>query len=421
MRVRFSKAVLAKVIVFAIGAIALTLLLAAKIGNLRPFAHTYTLHARFADAAGVFKGDAVKLAGVDIGRVDGATIDHGQALVTFTVDRSAVLPRDTVAGIRWRNVLGQRFLYLYPGRGGGPSLANGATIPIGQTIDAGDLNEFLDRLGPILKAIDPDKANAFIDAIDTAITGNEANVRGLLDNTGTLAQSLASMDSKIQTLISSSDTVMSTYASQDHAIAQILDDLDVVGGHLDQMTGDVNSVITNFADVQQQLDKLLTENRGNIDATLQELDSVASNLSKNRSRLAQVLCTLPAGVAPYFQTTSWGEWFNVRITEFEAKDSNGKVISSFKESSRPHDAQPPYTHCAGGPGSSGSGASNGSGASGGSGGSSGGSGRGGGAGAGGSHSPKAPGVPGLSGVPAPGGASGFDDVRSFVDFVLRRS
>jgi len=371
----------------------------------------------------LFKGDAVKVAGVDVGRVDGAAIDHGQALVTFTVDRSVVLPRDTVAGIRWRNVLGQRFLYLYPGPAAGPSLTDGSTIPIGRTIDAGDLNEFLDRLGPILKAIDPDKANAFIDAIDTAITGNEANVRGLLDNTGTLAQSLASMDSKIQTLISSSDTVMSTYASQDHAIAQILDDLDVVGGHLDQMTGDVNSVITNFADVQQQLDKLLTENRGNIDATLRELDSVASNLSRNKSRLAQVLCTLPAGVAPYFQTTSWGEWFNVRITEFEAKDSNGKVISSFKESERPHDAQPPYTHCAGGSGGSGTGSStNGSGGSESAGnGTSGGSGNRNGAGSGGDQPPKAPGVPGLSGVPAPGGASGFDDIRSFVGFVLGRS
>src|SRR5262245_51720762 len=145
MRLRFSKANLVKVIVFSIGAIALTLLLAAKIGNLRPFSHTYTLHARFADAAGVFKGDAVKVAGVDVGRVDGATIDGGQALVTFSIDKSVSLPRDSVAGIRWRNVLGQRFLYLYPGRAGGPSLADGSTIPIGRTIDAGDLTAFLDR------------------------------------------------------------------------------------------------------------------------------------------------------------------------------------------------------------------------------------------------------------------------------------
>ena len=59
-----------------------------EFGNLHPFAHAYRLSARFSDASGVFKGDAVKLAGVDVGRVQGTRIDNGQAVVTFTVGRA---------------------------------------------------------------------------------------------------------------------------------------------------------------------------------------------------------------------------------------------------------------------------------------------------------------------------------------------
>ena len=348
MRFRFSKATLLKVIAFTVLSAFATLLLAMKIGNFQFFSHTYTLNAQFADASGVFKGDAVKLAGVDVGRVDSAHIVAGHAVVTFSVDRDVVLAKDSTVAIRWRNVLGQRFLYLYPGHAQA-RYVDGQTVPLSQTQDAGDLGEFLNHLGPILRAIDPSKANAFLDAVNGALGGNETAVRQLIDNSAQLASSLGADDQQIKTLIDSSNTVLSTYAAQDQEIALILDDLNQVGGRLHGMTGDINSLITNFADVQQQLNRLLTENRTNIDTSFQELDSVLGTLTRNKANLATTLCTLPAGLAGYFQTTSWGEWFNVRIVEVILKDNHGNVVGRVPEQPRPTKAQPAYSHCAGSP------------------------------------------------------------------------
>ncbi|HEX9236233.1 MAG TPA: MCE family protein, partial [Actinomycetota bacterium] len=166
----------------------------------------------------------------------------------------------------------------------------------------------------------------------------------LLNDGGTLAQALADMDSQIKSLIGSSDTIMATYASQNQAISQILDDLDQLGGQLGGMTGDIDSLITNFADVEQQLHQLLVKNKGNIDVSLAELDSVAGTLARNRANLAETLCTLPAGVAGYFQTTSWGEWFNVRIIGVTLKDSNDNPIAQVNEAPIEHGpAVAPYT------------------------------------------------------------------------------
>jgi phospholipid/cholesterol/gamma-HCH transport system substrate-binding protein len=341
---RFSKGTLGKVLAFTAVSAVFTVGLAIKIGNLQLFSHQYPLHAVFSDASGVFKGDAVKLAGVDVGRVTGAKIDRGKAIVSFTVDDSVALPKDSVVAIRWRNVLGQRFLYVYPGDGGGAAYKGGDTIPESQTENAGDLGEFLNHLGPILRAIDPDKANAFLDAMNTALAGNEAAVRILLDDGATLSTRLGAMDDKIRTLIGSSDTVMATFASQDKAIARILDDLNVLGIRLSGMTGDINSLITNFAIVQKELEKLLKDNRSNIDYDIGALGSVASNLVRNRANLEKTLCTLPAGLAGYFQTTSWGEWFNVRITEFTVKqppNGAGTPLVDQKEAQRPAGSAPP--------------------------------------------------------------------------------
>jgi phospholipid/cholesterol/gamma-HCH transport system substrate-binding protein len=350
---RFSKGTLTKVLGFTAVSAVFTVGLAIKIGNLQLFSHQYPLHAVFSDASGVFKGDAVKLAGVDVGRVTGAKIDDGHAIVSFTVDNSVKLPKDSVVAIRWRNVLGQRFLYVYPGNSGGHAYQGGDTIPMTQTENAGDLGEFLNHLGPILRAIDPDKANAFLDSMNTALAGNEAAVRILLDDGAVLSTRLGNMDDKIKTLIGSSDTVMATFASQDKAIARILDDLNILGIRLGGMTGDINSLITNFAIVQKELEKLLKDNRANIDYDIGALGSVTQNLVRNKVNLENTLCTLPAGLAGYFQTTSWGEWFNVRITEFTVQPpphgGSPPLVDQNETSVAPRQgpAPPAYEACAG--------------------------------------------------------------------------
>jgi phospholipid/cholesterol/gamma-HCH transport system substrate-binding protein len=360
--VRFSKPTLAKVIAFAAISMVFTAGLAMKIGNWHPLSHYYTLNATFSDAAGVFKGDAVKLAGVNVGGVAGSRIENGRAVVTFKVQDSVKVPRDSIVGIRWRNVLGQRFIYLYPGRQQ-TYFQPGQTVPLSQTDNAGDLDQFLNRLGPILRAIDPEKANEFLDAMNAALAGNEVSVRQLLDDGAVLATRLNGMDRTIQSLISSSDTILGTYAAQDHAVASILDDLDSVGGRLHAMTGDVDSVVTNFAAVQQQLNTLLTQNRGNIDATVNELASVSTVLARNKQRLAETLCTVPAGVSGYFQTTSWGEWFNVRIVQVQLRDQHSDLVTRANELPQQRGGKaPPVYKCPGsqspgnvppGPGSSG--------------------------------------------------------------------
>jgi phospholipid/cholesterol/gamma-HCH transport system substrate-binding protein len=344
MRGRFDKAVLVKVLAFTIGSILLTIGLGMKIANVGFFGDSVGYEAEFSNASGVFEGDAVKLAGVDVGRVTGTRIEDGKAVVDFEVDREVPVTEATTVGIRWRNVIGLRFLYLYPGTGG-ERLEEGARIPDDRTDEAGDIGELLNSLGPILQAIDPEKANAFLDSMNTALAGNEATVQGLITDGSTLAGQLGDMDEQIQSLISSSDRITGAYASQDDALGQIVDDLDALSGELSTMTGDINALVTNFAVVQQEMERLLRENRGNIEATLQDLNGVARTLALKRRGLETLLCSLPAGAEPYDMTSSWGEWFNVRIVEFTFKDEQGRTISDTTEgpNARQDQDTPPFS------------------------------------------------------------------------------
>jgi phospholipid/cholesterol/gamma-HCH transport system substrate-binding protein len=324
-----------KITIFAAMAALLTVALGVKLANARFFAHTYDLEAAFDNANGVLAGDAVKLAGVDVGRVTGTRIEKGQAIVSFNIDDAVELPRDSTVGIRWRNVLGQRFLYVYPGDED-EVFADGEQITTDNTEDVNDVGELLNKVGPILKAIDPDEANAFLDAVNTALQGNEVAVRQLIDDGAELVETLAAEDDTIAGLLDSADTVTAAYASQDDALGQIFDNLDTVGVVLERRLRDVNSLVTDFSVVQRELDEIVTENRDNIDSTLGSLDTLATMLAKDKARLAETLRTLPLGVISYQQTSSWGEFFNVRIVRITIQDPDSNILVDQSEAENQH-------------------------------------------------------------------------------------
>jgi phospholipid/cholesterol/gamma-HCH transport system substrate-binding protein len=327
---RVSKIMLLKVFVFTIICLVFTVALGMKLANSRLFADTYDMKAEFEDATGVLDGDAVKIAGVDVGRVTGTEIKDGKAVLSFNVDKDVELPTDSEVAIRWRNVLGQRFVYIYPGDDT-EHWDEGDTIPLSHTNDVADIGEFLNRVGPILKAIDPEQANAFLDAVNTALANNEENVQALLDAGASLASDLSERDGHIARTIENADTIMEAFASQDDQIASIIDDLDNVSGVLARRTDDVNQLVTNFADVQDQLDELLATSGSNIDATIGALDSVTDTLASNQKNLGRSLRSAPAGISNYFQTSAWGEWFNVRLVELVLQDGESNDLARVRE------------------------------------------------------------------------------------------
>jgi phospholipid/cholesterol/gamma-HCH transport system substrate-binding protein len=332
---KVSKAMLIKVFVFAAIAGLMTVALGVKLANSRLFADTYELQAEFDDATGILLNDAVKLAGVDVGRVQGAEIEDGKAIITFNLDKDVELPKDSTVAIRWRNVLGQRFLYVYPGDDT-EVWEEGDRIPVAQTEDVNDIGRFLNRVGPVLKAIDPDDANAFLDAMNTALEGNEQDVRQLLDDGAKLAETLSNEDIEIKGLIRSSSKIMGAFASQEEALGGIFDNLDGIGSMLRRRITDVNTLVTDFAAVQRQLNQLVTENRSNIDASIASLDSVANTLARNRKNLGKTLHTMPLGVAGYFQTSSWGEYFNVRLIALTFQDTESNILMEQRELDNQH-------------------------------------------------------------------------------------
>jgi len=300
-------------LIYSVVCVVLLAGLIARIGNIQLFSHRIGYHAQMADVTGLEVGDDVKLAGVSVGQVSSIITRRGEALVSFGVDRSVKLPVDTEVGIRWHNVLGQKYLYLYPSGNSGPYLTAGATIPDSRDVGDADLGEFLNALGPVIQSINPAEANAFVEGVLGGLQGNLDQVGSLIDNAATVSDTVGNLQVQVGQVIDNLSAVVGSLGGRSRDLQTVVSNLATISSALASRNATLDAVIVNFSKVSGEFANLVSTNRGNLDTIISSLQTVASTLHAHRSDLNTDLSTLSAGLEPYTMISSYGQWFNVNV------------------------------------------------------------------------------------------------------------
>ena len=287
-----------------------TVYLALTIGNIRLFRDTYELSATFDDVTGLLKDDNVKVAGVVVGKVTGIDVDKGRARVRFEVKDGVKLPTDSQAAVRWRNLLGQRYVYLYPGEASTVLEDDGA---IGKTRSVVDLGELFNRLGPIIKAIDPKQVNTFLESVAGALDGNEEELRSTIDDLAKLTQGLATRDEAIGRLVENLDTVAGTITSRDQQIRTVLDNLLALSTTFSENTDVLDSAITELGGFNEDLGGLLRDNSSEIDRIVNNLTAIVQVVQGKLPVLDETVAGLDELADALFRSSRYGEWLNQDI------------------------------------------------------------------------------------------------------------
>src|SRR5215510_14454396 len=114
--------------IFVLIGIACLAYLSIKLGRLELIGgDVYEVEAQFDTATGLKAGASIEIAGVEVGRVKDITLKDDRAAVLLAVNKSVKLYSDTIASIKTRGIIGEKFMALSPGGGGDP-LKPGDTI-----------------------------------------------------------------------------------------------------------------------------------------------------------------------------------------------------------------------------------------------------------------------------------------------------
>jgi phospholipid/cholesterol/gamma-HCH transport system substrate-binding protein len=77
--------------------------------------NNYEVYAIFSDVGGLKTGSSVDIAGLEVGRVSSMTLQDYEAKVVLSIKKDIKLQEDTIASIKTRGLIGEKFLALTPG------------------------------------------------------------------------------------------------------------------------------------------------------------------------------------------------------------------------------------------------------------------------------------------------------------------
>ena len=75
----------------------------------------YQVTADFPSVGGLKAGSAVEIAGVEIGRVEGITLADYQARVQIRIRSDVKLQEDSIASIKTKGLIGEKYIRINPG------------------------------------------------------------------------------------------------------------------------------------------------------------------------------------------------------------------------------------------------------------------------------------------------------------------
>jgi phospholipid/cholesterol/gamma-HCH transport system substrate-binding protein len=315
---------LLKLVAFLLVTTMATYVLAATITN-AGFGKTVSYHGLFHDATGLLVGDDVRVSGVRVGTIKGIKLvrEPGTpapatapfvADVTFSVAVDRPLTTWTVAKLRFRNLVGQRYLALDQGSEvpgvAQTTLKPKATIPLSQTEDALDLSTLFAGFKPLFSGLDPSEINDLSMQIIQTLQGEGGTVDNLLAQTAQLTSAIADKDKVIGDLIDNLSAVLDTVGQRDAKLSDLISQLQrwVSGLAGDRKT--IGDSITGINNLTSATAGLLDKSRPQLKQDVEDLTGLAQTLNSGSTLIDGVLQRLPDKVAALTRTATYGSWFN---------------------------------------------------------------------------------------------------------------
>lgn len=285
-----------------------------RVGSFESFQSGTHVRALFTDIQDLKVGDPVKMAGVDIGRVQSIQLSSNKVLVVMKVRPAAGVKTDSSATIKFVGLMGQNFVAVDFGTPRGEALKDNQFIT---TIEQADLSAMIQKLDNVAAGVDKMtesftgfKIDTFLGPLREFITANKDPLTTTISNMQTMMSDLSAQVAQgkgtfgkllrdealyntalgaVSNLQDTATEMKTTVAEARKAVDQINSGQGTVGLLLkdDKLYRETTDGMTNLKEILQKMNqgqgsvgKLINDQEfyRNIKLTLQKLDQATEGL-----------------------------------------------------------------------------------------------------------------------------------------------
>jgi phospholipid/cholesterol/gamma-HCH transport system substrate-binding protein len=267
-----------------------------------------SITAFFPTATAIYPGDEVKVSGVKVGTIEAIEPQGTQTKITLSVDRGVSVPADAKAVIVAQNLIAARYVQLTPayrssGAAGGPTMADGAVIPLDRTaipVEWDEVKVQLDRLATDLGPtgdLSTSSVGRFIDSAANALHGNGDKLRQTLAQLSGVGRILANGSGNFVDVIKNLQVFVAALRGSNEQLVAFNDRLATLSSVLDGSRSDLDAALTDLSVAVDEVKRFVAGTRNQTVEQLQGLTKVTQTLVDGKADFEQILHVTPNAFA----------------------------------------------------------------------------------------------------------------------------
>jgi phospholipid/cholesterol/gamma-HCH transport system substrate-binding protein len=225
------------------------------LGSADLFTHGYHVSALFDSAQDLKVGDRVKMAGVEIGRVEKIALADEKVSVEMKLHSDVVVKTDSKAMIKFTGLMGQNFVAISFGSPTGTKLEDGGIL---ESTEQPDLNAIMAKLDNaaagiqnITKVFSGDKIDNILGPLTDFFKQNSAPITATIANVKNISSQIAAGQGTVgkliyeDTLYSSALTTVSNLQDTASSAKDVLSSAKIVMNNVSAGQGTLGKLITD--------------------------------------------------------------------------------------------------------------------------------------------------------------------------------
>lgn len=289
------------------------------VGLLNLLENAYPMEGVFSDASGLRTGDDVKVAGVKVGRVTDIEVDRpsGNVRVSWVVDDGIEVGNEAGAEIALASLLGAKHIRINDAVAGDTLMkdlpSEQRVVPLERTKVPFDLFELTRVATEGIQELETEKLNDFLVDLADITDGKAATLDDLLTGIREVGSAINERDQEFDALLDQADRLSATLADKDDEIISLLDTSQQILDLIVERRNDLAIVLGESADAVQELNRVISDNKAQIDGILDSLSPTLDVVSAQQDDIDRALAWLGPGLLQQSKGGAQGPWQDIFV------------------------------------------------------------------------------------------------------------
>lgn len=269
-------------------------------------------HVRLRQAGGLAPGNAVRIAGLRVGKVTSVEADKDEVDVAFTIseDTDVVeLTEDTKAEVKLQSLLGQRFLALTPGAAA--PLAEGDTVAVRHAQDNYTMEQFWLESIPVVEQLDLGMIEQALDTLATDLEIEPEQMQATLQGLAGVAEMVEGREEQFDSLLTSTQQVTDLVLDQTDRLDKLLVNGAAVMAMIHERRESLRQMLRTGHRFVTGLTTLARDTAPELKPLLRDLRKVLKTFEKHSADLDRTLRLAGPTMRVFTNATGDGPWLGV--------------------------------------------------------------------------------------------------------------